>query len=82
MTGTYENNVKVLSKVVDIHNHKIEEIKAQAKSKTWTLATMIQPWAKIFWQHSAERGGNMLGLDRFDKNLFRTSSSKPTVLSG
>lgn len=76
LTGTYENNVKVLSKVIDIHNHKIEEIKAQAKSKSWTLATMIQPWAKIFWEHSAERGGNMLGLDRFDRNLFRTSPSQ------
>jgi hypothetical protein len=35
------------------------------------MVTIIQPWPTLFADHSQERGGNVLGLERFDDNLFR-----------
>lgn len=35
------------------------------------MDTIIQPWPKLFAQHSVEKGGNVLGLERFDENLIR-----------
>ena len=60
-----------MKRTVDIHNRMIEEAKAGAKGDDYTMFTMIQPWPKLFTDHSTEQGGNMLGLDRFDQNLFR-----------
>ncbi|KAJ5952345.1 uncharacterized protein N7479_010758 [Penicillium vulpinum] len=71
VTGTFVNNLDVMKRTVDIHNRMIEEAKAGAKGDDYTMFTMIQPWPKLFTDHSVERGGNMLGLDRFDENLFQ-----------
>ena len=60
-----------MARAIDIHNRMIEEAKANAISDDYTLFTMIQPWAKVFTEHSVANGGNMLGLDRFDDDLFR-----------
>lgn len=75
MTGTYDNDAKVLARAVKIHDSKIDVLKSQAKSKDWTIYAMFQPWPKIFWEQSVKKGGNVLGLERNKKNLFRTSSS-------
>lgn len=69
------NNLDVMKRTIDIHNRMIEEAKAGAKGDDYTMSTMIQPWSKLFTDHSTEQGGNMLGLDRFDENLFRKSPS-------
>ncbi|CAG7942319.1 unnamed protein product [Penicillium salamii] len=74
-TGTFGNDLKVLEQTVKIHNSVIEKAKAAAKSKDWTVDTIIQPWPTLFAEHSQKRGGNVLGLERFDENLFRESYS-------
>lgn len=33
---------------------------------------IVQPWPKLFTERGSENGGNVLGLERFDKNLIRT----------
>ncbi|KAJ5496919.1 FAD-binding type 2 [Penicillium fimorum] len=71
VTATFVNNLDVLKKTVDIHNRMIEEARGSAKGNDYTMFTMIQPWPKLFTDHSIKQGGNMLGLDRFDENLFQ-----------
>ncbi|KAJ5423850.1 FAD-binding type 2 [Penicillium cf. griseofulvum] len=71
VTASFVNNLDVMKRTVDIHNRMIEEVKASVKGEDYTMFTMIQPWPKLFTDHSVEKGGNMLGLDRFDDNLFQ-----------
>ncbi|KAJ5458311.1 FAD-bindingtype 2 [Penicillium sp. IBT 31633x] len=71
VTGSFVNNKDVMARAVDIHNRMIEEAKANAIGDDYTMFTMIQPWAKVFTEHSVANGGNMLGLDRFDDDLFQ-----------
>ena len=68
------NNLDLMKRTIDIHNRMIEEAKAGAKGDDYTMFTMIQPWPKLFTDHSTEQGGNVLGLDRFNENLFRKSA--------
>jgi hypothetical protein len=61
----------VLKRTVDVHNRMIEEAKATAESDDFSMVTMIQPWPRLFTEHSIAKGGNVLGLDRFEDNMFR-----------
>lgn len=70
-TGTYKNDINVLRKAIDLHNNNIEKAKGHVKSDYWAMDVIIQPWPKLFAQHSVEKGGNVLGLERFDENLIR-----------
>lgn len=72
VTTTYINNAQVLSKSAELHNLVVEEAKAHAKSRSWKMIMIIQPWPILFAQHSSKTGGNVLGLERFDKNMIRT----------
>ncbi|OQE32472.1 hypothetical protein PENFLA_c001G10066 [Penicillium flavigenum] len=71
ITASFVNNLDVMKRTIDIHNRMIEEAKAGAKGDDYTMFTMIQPWPKLFADHSTEQGGNVLGLDRFNENLFQ-----------
>ncbi|KAJ5782862.1 FAD-binding type 2 [Penicillium paradoxum] len=71
VTGSFVNNVDVIARAVDIHNRMIEEAKANAVGDDYTMFTMVQPWPKLYTEHSVANGGNMLGLDRFDDDLFQ-----------
>ncbi|PYI01314.1 FAD-binding domain-containing protein [Aspergillus sclerotiicarbonarius CBS 121057] len=70
-TPGYRNDATVLRKAIDLHNNYIEQAKAHVKSDYWAMDTMVQPWPKLFSQHSVEKGGNVLGLERFDENLIQ-----------
>lgn len=72
-TVTFVNNKKVLEKTVDIFNAKVAFAKSRAVGE-YNMVYLIQPIPKIFSQHSVERGGNVLGLDRFKDNLICTSN--------
>ncbi|KAJ5269332.1 hypothetical protein N7497_009935 [Penicillium chrysogenum] len=71
VTASFVNNLDLMKRTIDIHNRMIEEAKAGAKGDDYTMFTMIQPWPKLFTDHSTEQGGNVLGLDRFNENLFQ-----------
>ncbi|KAJ5817880.1 FAD-binding type 2 [Penicillium robsamsonii] len=71
VTATFVNNLDVMKKTIEIHNRMIEEARGSTKGDDYTMFTMIQPWPKLFTDHSIKQGGNMLGLDRFDENLFQ-----------
>lgn len=72
-TVTFVNNKKVLEKTVDIFNAKVALAKSRAVG-VYNIVYLIQPIPAIFSQHSVERGGNVLGLDRFKDNLICMSN--------
>jgi len=74
VTGTHVNKAEVIRKCAELHEQVIEEAKKYAKSKSWTMAIMVQPWPKLFTERGSESGRNVLGLERFDENLIRTLS--------
>lgn len=65
------NKKEVLQYAVTVHNEVLEEAKSQVKSQHWSMITLLQPWPKVFAEQSMKRGGNVLGLERFDQNHFR-----------
>lgn len=67
-TVTFKNDLRILHKALDIFESKISLAKKKAVG-TFVIATLIQPIPTIFSQHSVERGGNVLGLDRAKDNL-------------
>jgi len=69
VTLTFVNDKRVIKKAIDIHNTVVEKLKAKNPSGNWTVQDMVQPIPTIFAKHSDEKGGNMLGLDRFTDNL-------------
>lgn len=68
-TVTFVNNKKVLEKTVDIFNAKVALAKSRAVG-VYNMVYLIQPIPTIFSQRGVERGGNVLGLDRFKDNLI------------
>ncbi|OJJ81678.1 FAD-binding oxidoreductase [Aspergillus glaucus CBS 516.65] len=72
VTGTHVNNAQVIHKAAELHKQVIEEAKKHAKSKSWNIVTMIQPWSKLFTERGSGMGGNVLGLERFDEDLIQT----------
>ncbi len=69
ITLTFENDVRVLQKAIDLHNILVGKL--SSVSGDWTMQNMFQPIPTVFAKHSVENGGNVLGLDRFSENLVR-----------
>ncbi|KAL2005552.1 hypothetical protein VTN00DRAFT_10045 [Thermoascus crustaceus] len=66
-TLTFVNDERMLQKAIDIENHLAASL--GSASGEWTMNVMFQPIPTIFAQHSAKKGGNVLGLDRATENL-------------
>lgn len=69
VTLTFKNDIRMFEKAIEMHNNYVEKIKASAATGNWTLQDMFQPLPSLFAKHSVEKGGNMLGLDRFNETL-------------
>ncbi|KAI9039670.1 FAD-binding oxidoreductase [Aspergillus affinis] len=69
-TGTYLNREEVLQKAVDILTHQVQEARSLARSRDFNLYLIVQPWDPLFWKDSETKGGNVLGLERFDQAMF------------
>lgn len=68
-TITFKNDLRVLKYAHEMYKKVLANLQAQAKGN-WALYTLYQPIPPLFSQHSNERGGNVLGLDRFKDNLI------------
>ena len=68
-TLTFKNDVRILQKVIDVFDSKVALAKQKAVG-AFNIVSLIQPIPTIFATHSVERGGNVLGLDRFKDNLI------------
>ncbi|KAL8869067.1 MAG: hypothetical protein Q9174_004549, partial [Haloplaca sp. 1 TL-2023] len=66
---TFSNNLTVLNGVVDILEEKLAKYR-DADFFTY-VGVQFQPLPRVFTEHGLDRGGNVLGLDRYtDNNLF------------
>ncbi|PQE20413.1 FAD binding domain containing protein [Rutstroemia sp. NJR-2017a BBW] len=68
ITLTFKNDVRVLTKAIELHDALIPKIKAKAKGN-WTMQNMFQPIPTVFGKIGAEKGGDMLGFDRFNETV-------------
>ena len=77
-TLTFTNNLTVLQRFVEILNDELDFYK---KSPFYTYASVeFQPLPRIITDHSTERGGNVLGLDRYHDNnisMFPSTHTHP-----
>ncbi|KAL6237470.1 hypothetical protein BDW75DRAFT_228661 [Aspergillus navahoensis] len=69
-TGTYLNRAEIVQKAVAILSDQVERAKSQARGKDYTLFVTVQPWVPLFWEHSEDHGGDVLGLERFQANML------------
>ena len=70
MTITFENDAKMYRKAVDISNAHLESVK-HLPDLTWAL--LFQPIPSVINEASLANGGNVMGVDRNEKNTIRTS---------
>lgn len=75
MTCTFQNDEEVFSKVVELYRGTVEKL--NGTSGTWYFGNQYHPVPKLYAQHSVEKGGNVLGLERASSNLVRKSFSLP-----
>ncbi|KAI4182562.1 MAG: hypothetical protein L6R41_005912 [Letrouitia leprolyta] len=68
-TLTFKNNETILNGVLGVLNDELNKYKNQ---DFFVYASVqFQPLPRVFVQHSLDRGGNVLGLDRnLDNNVF------------
>lgn len=68
-TLTFKNNIRVLRKAHELFKTVIAHLEEHATGD-WNLYTLYQPIPTVFAKHGKEKGGNVLGLDRFDETLI------------
>lgn len=68
-TLTFKNDVRVLKKAHELFKQATEKLVAEATGD-YGLLTLYQPIPTLFAKHSREKGGNVLGLERFKDNLI------------
>ena len=65
-TLTFSNNLTVMQNVAEILDDELNFYKKNAFFSY--VAAQFQPLPRIFTKHSLDRGGNVLGLDRYEDN--------------
>jgi hypothetical protein len=68
-TLTFANDMRVMNKAHEIYLDVVEDLKAKATGE-WSFEALYQPLPPAYWKHSAELGGNVLGLERFDGQVL------------
>ncbi|KAF2010251.1 FAD-binding domain-containing protein [Aaosphaeria arxii CBS 175.79] len=69
-TMTFTNDKEIFTKIVDLNTAFVEEWKLLSADGDFITQCMFQSIPTIFSKHSVERGGNVLGLDKVDKNAI------------
>jgi hypothetical protein len=65
-----------MTKAHEIYMDVLSNLKAKATGD-WGIYVLYQPLPPVYWKDSAKRGGNVLGLERFDGQvLCRKSLSR------
>ncbi|KAK9770040.1 hypothetical protein SCAR479_13299 [Seiridium cardinale] len=69
-TLTYKLDKRIIEKTTEVYERLVKDI--NERSPGCVIQMVLQPLPTTFGQHSAARGGNMLGLERFkeDSVLF------------
>ncbi|KAH6658353.1 6-hydroxy-D-nicotine oxidase [Truncatella angustata] len=65
---TVKNDPETLQYIIDQHNAFIPAWQEATGDETFSLYTVFQPLPTILFDHGAEKGGNVLGMDRQREN--------------
>lgn len=57
-----------MNKAVELHHRLVEEMKVDSSDGDFETQCFFQPLASIVGKHGAEKGGNLLGIDRLTDN--------------
>jgi hypothetical protein len=68
-TLTFANDLRVMTKAHEIYSDVLANLKAKATGD-WGIYVLYQPLPPSYWSKSLERGGNVLGLERFDGQVL------------
>jgi len=68
-TMTFKNNIEIYEKIVELHERFVREWKAESSDPDFITQCMFQAIPTIFSKHGAEKGGNVLGLDKEKENV-------------
>lgn len=68
-TLTFKNDIRVLEKAHELFKQTYASLEEKAKSD-FKVLTLFQPVPTLFADHGKAKGGNVLGLDRFDETLI------------
>ncbi|KAJ0420276.1 FAD-binding domain-containing protein [Aspergillus carlsbadensis] len=69
-TGTYLNREAVLHQLSEILAAQIREARQRAQGSDFEITFLVQPWVPAIWRDTKSRGGNVLGLDRFNETML------------
>ena len=64
-TLTFANDLRVLNEAHKIYMDVLANLKAKATGD-WQIYVLYQPLPPAYWKDSVARGGNVLGLERFN----------------
>ncbi|KAF3053543.1 hypothetical protein E8E11_011584 [Didymella keratinophila] len=64
-TFTFTNDLRVMTMAHEFYKDTLADLKVKATGD-WQIYTLYQPLPPAYWKESAARGGNVLGLERFD----------------
>lgn len=64
---TFANDAEIFTKIVELNSQFVEEWKA-TNDPDFITQCMFQSIPTVFSEHSVEKGGNVLGLDKEERN--------------
>ncbi|KAF2728962.1 FAD-binding domain-containing protein [Polyplosphaeria fusca] len=67
---SFKNDIRVINKGAELHDQLVEELKALIPSSNFATECLFQPLPTIFTEHSIEKGGNVMGLDKVKENAL------------
>ncbi|KAH8812674.1 hypothetical protein F5884DRAFT_314949 [Xylogone sp. PMI_703] len=70
LTLTFKNDARILKEVMKQQHAMVATLNGIKPKGDWNVQTLMQPVPTIFAKHGLEKGGNVMGLDRFDENLM------------
>jgi hypothetical protein len=69
-TMTFNNDAEIFSKIVELNEAFVTEWKATSANPDFITQCMFQAIPTVFSKHSVEKGGNVMGLDKEDRNAI------------
>lgn len=67
-TLTMRNDEVLITKAIELHANLVDEMKRDSADGDFATQCFLQPFPTIIAKHGAERGGNILGIDRLTEN--------------
>jgi hypothetical protein len=67
---TFANDAEIFTKIVELNEAFVTEWKATSANPDFITQCMFQAIPTVFSKHSVEKGGNVMGLDKEDRNAI------------